>query len=112
MPAPRVCLAGSIFYEPGFYSLRLVRKGPVVAAEVSYSDSEGWSVSAGDESQGPSHDPHSMSLMEKVCLWGDRIPESEFRYLRAAARYAVEHKPNSAAANPRRAIDVDTFTPF
>lgn len=108
MPAPR----RSDTPVPGHYLLRLVKHGPFVAAEIRRDDAGLWYAMLDGVESGPSADPWALPDLSTI-HWGGResIP-SETAYRLAVKRFAVEHKPDAPAANPRRAIDVDTFTPY
>lgn len=92
--------------EPGFYALRLVRKGPEVASTIECVDGV-WRATINGEPDGEDNiDPQIASGVQRVWLWGRYIPESEYRYLLARHRHAVEHDPTSPYANPEKPIDL------
>jgi len=96
----------------GFYLLRLVRGGPYVGASISHSEAEGWKVNIDGESQGPSHEPWTLSFMERVAFYGRPSTEAEVSYRVGVAKWAKIYKPDHDAANPTRPLDLNKIIPF
>jgi hypothetical protein len=96
----------------GFYLVRMVRGGPYVGAAIRYSETDGWTVNLDGEVQGPSHEPWSLSFMEKVAFWGRPCTEAEVQYRIGVKRWAEIYKPDHDAANPTRPLNLDTIVPF
>lgn len=94
--------------RPGCYLLRLVRKGPWVAAEITRGEG-GWRCMLDNVWQGPSHDPWSLPNMEKIHWGGRETTPSEAAYRAALSKHAKTHEPDSPEANPRRPIDINTL---
>ena len=95
---------------PGHYALRLVKGGVWVGAEIRLGG-DGWRVMVAGEWQGPSDNPWSLPLMEKVHHYGTPIPKSECEYLVARGKHDALYNPSSPHANPSRPIDPDSLPP-
>lgn len=96
---------------PGFYLVRLVRKGPFVGASITHDDA-GWSCMLDGVHAGPVADPVMLDDVEKIHTYGRMTSQAEVQFRIGVARWAQIHQPEHPAANPRRAVDVDTFTPI
>lgn len=98
---------------PGFYSVRLVRKGPPVAARIDFKDGM-WAVSIDGKppAHAPSEQPWTDPAMERVAMYGMPIPEAEYHYLLARAAHAREHDPTHPAANPEMPINLIDMKPI
>lgn len=98
--------------RPGFYLLRLVRGGPWVGAEITRHPDGQFSVMCDGKTEGPSHNPWILPLMERVHFGGRETTESEVRFRVGARRWAEIYAPSSAPANPHKPIDLDSLIPF
>ena len=102
---------------PGTYLLRLVRGGPYVGAAIVQRD-DGWSVMIDGEWLGPSPDPwpadnpQFLAAMESVNFHGRPASEEEVKYRIGLKRWATIYDQSHAAANPRKAIDLDNIVPI
>lgn len=109
--------------QPGFYKIRLVPKGPFVAARILHQpgrdpidgtplDRSYWwtALIDGDAVAEPSIDPQEAGVFRiwPVC-W--EVSEPEYDYLLANAQWAKAHAPHEPAANPRQSIDLRALDP-
>lgn len=100
----------------GCYRRRLVKHGPWVACVILRRDGA-WYVMENGIWLGPSLDPEGTGwpqfneMMERVA-YAQFINQDEAKFLEARRMWAVVYKPDSAAANPRRAINADTIIPI
>ena len=97
----------------GFYRVKLVRKGPWIAARI-------W--------RGFPRDPETGETLERGWIWrgeidgrevdvwrlwpscaADGIDEREWRYLEALRAYALMSDPTMPEANPREPVDFNTL---
>lgn len=112
MTAPSAHIDASIYLYPGFYLLRLARRGPIVAASVTFDEADGWLVTCAGQTEGPTHTPGGSWLMAEVAFRGQPTTESEFRYRNAVYEHATIYDPTAPAANPRWAINLNTYRPY
>ena len=61
--------------------------------------------------EGPSANPWSLPLMERVHYYGRRSTESEVKFRIGQKRWAEIYAPAHPAANPRRPLDPDELPP-
>ena len=108
MPAPR----RSDTPVPGHYLMHLTKGGPWVAAEIRRDENGQWSCHIDGVESGPATDPWSLPDLERIHWSGRESYASETAYRLALKRFAVEHKPDSPEANPRRAVNIDEIIPF
>jgi hypothetical protein len=94
--------------EAGYYALKLVKKGPEVAAqiirEVDY-DATRWHVIINGEVHLPSIDPELNDQVQQVWLFGRKIDDSEYRFLLHRYKHAKDNTPDHPFANPLKPID-------
>lgn len=119
--APRTLLEPT----PGFYRVRLVRRGPWVAAEIRLQDNRyevelcglgvTWSGSPerlADEIGSYLEDGRAFEHpMLRVSLFGHTIPQHEHAYLTARRLWAIQHAPDDPYASAKAPIDIDTIPP-
>ncbi len=89
---------------PGFYAMRLVRHGPIVAGQIIKHDDGTWSVMQDGVVQGPAANPWSLPLMESVSL-ATPATMAEVQYRVGLKRWAEIYQPDHPAAKPREPID-------
>lgn len=98
--------------EPGFFSYRLVKKGPKVAARIIHHDGR-WSVEInGDRKGGAVVDPIDNKMIFRVWHSADRIDEAEYRYLLDRAAWARQYAPDDPYAHPDQPIRLDRTPPL
>lgn len=102
---PSAQIAASIYLYPGFYLVELVPKGPLVAAAVTFNETNGWFAACGGEIDGPTHEPWGSRLMEKIAIWGKPCSGDEYQFREAKRAWAAIYKPDDPAANPTRPVD-------
>ena len=98
--------------QPGFYTLRLVRGGPPVGAEIIHDENGQWWCSVDDVLYGPAADPFQIDALCQVHAYGQDASEAEVRYRVNLKRWAVAYSPSHPSANPRRPINSDQLLPF
>lgn len=95
--------------EPGYFAIRMVKGGPLVAARI-YASDHACPVTgvAGErprrllaEIAGRDAD------VDRVWLYGRPIPEAEYRYLMGVQTWAETNAPRDPAANPSDPIDLN-----
>lgn len=103
--------------EPGFYALKLVKKGPEVAARIFKMEALFgqylWGAMIDGEFVGDYvEDPQLQQGVQQIWLFGRKIGLQEYEFMLARAAHAKQHEPNSPWANPRRPIDLRTIKPI
>lgn len=109
-------------FPPGHYRIKLGRGAPWSPVRVDYGPpvvdgvvqdrSSMWSVWInGKLAYDPSPDPLKAGC-ERVFPHARPIKKAEYDYLIAVGRYARAHEPDSPAANPTEAIDVNKSKPI
>lgn len=96
---------------PGFYRLKLIRGGPWVPAQIKH-DEGGWQTMLDGKWSNQSTDPWLLPDMERIHFGGRDTTEAEVNFMLARKRHAEVYEPDSPAANPRKAIDLDKIIPF
>lgn len=95
--------------EPGYFRLRLVRRGPWVPARI-------WLDHPTDPLTGGPLDRSVKLLAEidgkpadiwKVWHWGRPIHVTEYNYLRGVTEWALVHGQDAPEANPGVAVDLN-----
>ena len=97
--------------EPGFFKLRLVRKGWQVPVRVlRYTDGT-WHVTVNGQDKPQSTDPIAAGAQS---IWesGTAIDQTEYNYLIALREYALAHDPTHPAATPDKPIRVALLRPI
>jgi len=98
--------------EPGYFSMRLVKNGPQVAARILYDTAVGWSAIINGVVCGPAaEDPVHANGVFRIWLGATRSTESEYRYLLKSAAWANKHAPDDPMANPSKPIDLRNLPP-
>lgn len=91
--------------------MRLVKKGPLVAARIECNDGK-WVATINGEVQFPAHeDPVLAGGVLDIWHHAATITEAEYNYLITRKEWAEKHDPDSPAANPRRPIDLSILRP-
>lgn len=97
--------------QPGFFLLRLVRKGPWVPAAICH-DSDGWHAVINGE-RGDSHaDPAHAPGVFRIWHGGRVCTEAEYHHRLHVRAWAEQHMPQHPAAQPRAAIDLQSLPPL
>lgn len=102
--------------EPGPYAVKLVKKGPEVAAEIITAEINGekwWSCIINNVEQlPPNPDPELHEGVQKVWLFGRKIDEQEYTFLLERYRWHKQHMPEHPFANPEKPIDLRLMPPI
>lgn len=97
--------------EPGLFEVKLVPHGPPVAARIDCQDGL-WSATInGEPTRGAAADPFVAPDVTFVWERGVPIPEAEYEFLIARARWAEANNRAHPAANPRKPIDLAAMPP-
>jgi hypothetical protein len=97
--------------EAGFFSMRLVRLGPYVAARIVHGPA-GWQAIIDGQTFDPHPDPAYAKGVFQIWHGGRRIRESEYRHMLHVREWAKRESPRHPAANPRRAINIKDDDPI
>lgn len=92
--------------EPGFFSMRLRRKGVQVGARIVHHDGLWWAEIDGKQVGEPHADPAYADGVFRVWTSGRRISVEEHAYLLDLAAWARANAPDHPAANPRQPINL------
>ena len=100
--------------EPGFFEVRLVKGGPLVAASIAFDVDTGmWTATIDGDAGLPDPDPWQAEGLTRVWHYGRAVTEDEYRYRLALKTWALANDPAHPAAHPRDPINVNTLaTPF
>lgn len=98
--------------QPCFLKVRLVRRGPFVAARIRHEDGVWWAEINGSPADFTHEDPAKAGKVLELWAGGIFIEEEEYRYLLALAAHATEHAPTSPIANPKEPIRLKSFPPL
>lgn len=90
--------------EPGFFRMRLVRKGPIVPARIYHQRGVWWAVIDGQEYQAAS-DPAAAPRVFQIWHSGEEITEAEY-----LAELAKRQQPG--ALDRGKAIDLTKLPPI
>ena len=97
---------------PGFFEIRLVKGGPMVAAQIQHDEATGlWSADIDGEPGAPHADPMQAEHLARVWLYGRVVTGADYRYRLALKAYALKHDPAHPAAHPREPVRVNTLSP-
>lgn len=96
-------------YE-GWYQLRLVKRGPWVAAELRWQDDRLVAYIDGERSAGPMGS-WEMEPVDVITLFGEAITAAEHHYLITLAAWARKHDPQHPLANPRKPVSLRLLRP-
>lgn len=97
--------------QPGFFRMRLVKRGPYVPAKIENVDGK-WSATINGKPQLPTHeDPMLASGVLDIWHSAKIIDEAEYKYLIGLKEWAERVKPDHPAANPYKPIDLKTLPP-
>jgi hypothetical protein len=91
--------------EPGYFAIRLVRRGPRVPARICF-DGVTWHAEVNGERFAGATDPAAAPRVFSIWHGGDFITEREYRHMLDMAAWARRHAPDHPAAKPNRPIDL------
>ncbi len=102
--------------QAGYFRVRLVRKGPWVAARVWLDDDR---FEPGNPENRLDRSPIWRAEIggrevevERVGPYAQSIEFSEYRYLLANADHAAKYRPASPEANPNQGVDLNSMPPI
>lgn len=91
--------------EPGYFRMRVIRKGPWVPAAIFHIDGI-WSACIDGETGSAHEDPGYADCVFRVWLGGRRISRSEYDHMLATKAWAAEHATYHPSVNVRKPLDV------
>lgn len=98
--------------EPGFYALKLVKKGVEVGARILYSEGL-WEARINGNLVGElGEDPELLSEVQKIWLFGRKIDVAEYAFLLARYTHAKAHTPGHPFANPDKPVSRRALPPI
>lgn len=97
---------------PGFFKMRLVRRGPWVPAAITYSVFGLWQATIDGEIFAADADPVFADGVLRVWHSGRFIDEAEYAHMLAVKAWAGTTMPDHPAAQPRKAMDISKLRPL
>lgn len=97
--------------EPGFFLLRLVKAGPLVAARISHDGGIWRAIIDGVAQEPGAADWTHAAGVDRIWTAGRRCTESEYRYRLALRAHALTADPDHPAANPTKPIRLRNLRP-
>lgn len=97
--------------EPGYFAIRLVRRGPWVAARIVHDESGWWAIIDGVRSP-PHIDPVYADDVFRIWHGGRIIEETEYNHILNVREWARKQSPDHPSANPREPIDIAKKSPL
>jgi len=94
---------------PGHYTMRLVKKGPLVPVEIrDVSDRCPETGELMEDQRFVATINGEEAPVERAWPWCSKAPitEAEYRFMVADARHAEAYRPEDPKASPRRAVDL------
>lgn len=99
--------------EPGWFTVRLVRHGPHIPAQIDLDEGGLWSaIIDGKEVGPPNYDPIYAAGVYRVWHGGKRVQQTEYEYLIMLKAWALKHSPSHPLCNPRQPIDIASLPPI
>ncbi len=97
---------------PGYFRVRLVRKGPWVGARIVRHSDGSWQAMVDGQRYAAALDPASAPWVFRIWHSGRSISEHEYlSYLRTKG-WAMAHSPDHPAAHPREPVDLTKTPPL
>ena len=96
--------------QPGFYTVRLVKRGPALPAITALTDGL-WSTMINGVLLAPPHADPFHAGVYTVWHGGQRSDAVEHAYLSAVRNWALVHQPGHPLCHPRKPIDVGALPP-
>jgi hypothetical protein len=97
--------------EPGFFTLRLVRRGWAVPAQITH-DGTAWCAIIDEQAYLPHKDPAWAEGVERIWTGGVRVESAHYHWLIALKRWAFASSPDHPCLFPRRPIDPAQLAPI
>lgn len=98
--------------EPGFFRLRLVKRGWPVPCQIILRDGPLWQAERDGVLAAPHPDPAIAEYVADIWTGGSKVDEFEYRWLIALKAHCLAHEPDHPAVNPRRPIDHRLLAPL
>ncbi len=98
--------------EPGFFLIRLVRKGWKVAARITLDDGLYRAEINGSPSGPAVADPLENRSVMRIWETGEKVEEGVYRHRLALKEWAENNDRTHPAANPRTPIDLANMNPL
>jgi hypothetical protein len=97
--------------EPGFFALRLVRRGWEVPARIVF-DGEKWQAEIDGVASLPDIAPALAENVARIWQGSRRIAEHEFRWLEKLREWAKANQPEHPCLHPRQPIKPGMLKPI
>jgi hypothetical protein len=96
--------------SPGYFLIRLIKGGPLVPARICHEQGLWWAVVDGEVKQAHADPGHAPDVFR---IWhsGQFIDQQTYEHRLRLKKWAVEHRPDHPAANPRKPIDRNSTPP-
>jgi hypothetical protein len=98
--------------QPCFLKVRLVRRGPFVAARIRREDGLWWSEVEGTPCDFPHEDPVKAARVLELWASGLFVTEEEYRFMLAVATHAAAYQPDSPLAKPKEPVRLKSLPPL
>jgi hypothetical protein len=99
--------------QPGFYRMRLVRRGAWVTARIHRMPDGRWQAEIDGELLGwPSEDWIHAEGLDRIWPTAQRITEADYSFALALKAWAQRHQPNHPCLHPTRPIDPAQLQPI
>ena len=96
--------------QPGFYTVRLVKKGPELPAVITLTDGLWAAAVNGKPLAAPHPDPFHAGV---YTVWhgGRRSDAAQHSHLSAMLAWALVYQPDHPLCHPRKPVDVGALAP-
>jgi hypothetical protein len=97
--------------EPGFFRLRLVRKGWAVPCQIICQDGQ-WQAEVDGVLLPPVAQPEDAGAIGDIWAYGEKITAPVYDWLHKMRRWAAFHDPDHPSLHPRKPINPMTLRPL
>lgn len=91
---------------PGYFSMRLVKKGPEISAKIDFVDGLWIATINGVVVGSPTADPAESEAVIKIWTHGRMIDDAGYRFLLFRHEWYLKNQPEHPYANPEKPIDL------
>jgi len=98
--------------QPGFYELRLVKRGPYLPTEIRLLPDGQWQAIINGKTYPPDSDPIIAQGVYRIWHGGVRSTPERCSFLIALKAWAVTHEPLHPLLFPTSPIDVECLPPL
>lgn len=96
--------------HPGFYTMKLVKGGPLVPCRILHGD-EGWFAVIDGKAYPPHPDPAYEPYVMRVWHSAQHSDEATYSYLTALKAWAAENAPDHPSMHPRHPVNIALLPP-